>query len=378
MIRKYERDGKTLFHVSVRPRARDGHGVRLYRQVKDVESLAKAEKIEKKLLLDVATDLARRGKQGIRWGDLVEKYANALYSGTTGGRPVQRTTAQDMTQVLEKYTREWFSRPAMTIERTDVIELFRRLDSDGATESRKKSIKTAIGGAFKFGIENRLIPGLTSSPTVGIAVKYKVEKKPEVLTPGEAKVFLEAALVTQDPWYPIWAMALLTGMRSGELIALRWTDVDLENKVITVEKSYNGRMKVVKSTKSGHWRQVPINRPLLELLERLRAESNGRPEVLPRIQDWIGGRAASKLRAFLKSVGLKPIKFHALRATFATMLLRNGIPAVQVMRLCGWADLKTMQFYVGLAGVDIAGSTDCLQILPPADVMGKVVKLLGP
>ncbi|MCM0606939.1 MAG: tyrosine-type recombinase/integrase [Xanthomonadaceae bacterium] len=50
----------------------------------------------------------------------------------------------------------------------------------------------------------------------------------------------------KDPWYPIWALALMTGMRSGELYALSWKDIDWENNLITINKAWDGRLKIIK------------------------------------------------------------------------------------------------------------------------------------
>lgn len=74
---------------------------------------------------------------------------------------------------------------------------------------------------------------------------------------------------------------------------------------------------------------------------------------------------------------MKDVKFHTLRACFATQLLRNGISAAMVMRICGWTELKTMQHYIRLAGVEIKGATDSLRFETPEDAMGKVVELFG-
>ncbi len=65
-------------------------------------------------------------------------------------------------------------------------------------------------------------------------------------------------------------------------------------------------------------------------------------------------------------------------ACFATQLLRDNIAPVVVMKICGWKDLKTMQRYVRLAGIEIEGATEKLKILPPKDVMGRVVELFQP
>ena len=164
-------------------------------------------------------------------------------------------------------------------------------------------------------------------------------------------------------------MALLTGMRNGELYALEWSDVDFENSMIRVSKSFNSRTNSIKSTKAGYWRNIPISTNLLLVLKELKANCYVRSAVdqsfvLPRLGYWNKGLQARELKAFLKGVGMKPVKFHALRACFATQLLGKGIPPVVVMKICGWKNLRTMEFYVRLAGVNEVGATEVLTILP--------------
>lgn len=69
------------------------------------------------------------------------------------------------------------------------------------------------------------------------------------------------------------------------------------------------------------------------------------------------------------------INFHALRACFATQLLRNGVEPARVMRICGWKELSTMQRYIRLSGVDIAGVTDSLKFTSGDEAVNKVVNL---
>ena len=66
--------------------------------------------------------------------------------------------------------------------------------------------------------------------------------------------------------------ALLTGMRSGEIQALVWSDIDLDSRRITVSKSFDCRMKTVKSTKAGYWHTVPISDELFQLLSELKSD----------------------------------------------------------------------------------------------------------
>ena len=142
------------------------------------------------------------------------------------------------------------------------------------------------------------------------------------------------------------------------VIGLRF-DVDFESNLIRVSKSFNKRTGEIKSTKAGYWRNVPMSMELKNLFLSLRENSNSK-YVLPRYGEWRQGIQSKVLKGFLKGIGLPMIKFHALRACFATQLLAKGIPPALVMKICGWRDLKTMEFYIRVAGVDERGGTDCV------------------
>lgn len=62
----------------------------------------------------------------------------------------------------------------------------------------------------------------------------------------------------------------------------------------------------------------------------------------------------------MTGIGLRPIRFLDLRATFATMLLLKGIAPIKVMVLGGWKDMKTMQIYMRTAGVEVRGVSKVL------------------
>jgi integrase len=238
-----------------------------------------------------------------------------------------------------------------------------------------KKVKNTVNVIYNFGIEEGRIKGVQHSPVYGVKLHDKVEKVPDILSLQEIKKFLHEAKSLNHPWYPIWATALLTGMRNGELYALEWDDVDFENEIVRVSKSFNKRMNEIKSTKAGYWRNVPMSPELKKLFLTLKSSSESK-FVLPRFRDWQRGDQARILKMFLTGIGLQQIKFHALRACFATQLLAKGTPAAIVMKICGWRDLKTMEFYIRVAGVDEKGATDCLSILPSeAEVMENVVEL---
>jgi integrase len=201
------------------------------------------------------------------------------------------------------------------------------------------------------------------------------EVKP-ILMLEEVRKLLFEAKVRKHPWYPIWAMALVTGMRSGELMALDWEDVDLENGSIRVSKSFNKRTKMVKCPKNGTWRNVDVNGQLKNLLIGLRREFPDATRVLPYFSEWKNGYAGEVLRRFLQSIGIKKdIVFHTLRACCATHLLSQGVEPLKVMRMGGWSDLKTFQIYLRMSGVDVKGITSSFTLMPNDDLLDNVVSI---
>ena len=80
---------------------------------------------------------------------------------------------------------------------------------------------------------------------------------------------------------------------------------------------------------------------------------------------------------FLACSWLPPVRFHDLRATWATLMLSKGVEPIKVMMTGGWKELKTMQIYIRKAGVDIKGITDCLNFHDHSQTMAKVIGISG-
>ena len=112
------------------------------------------------------------------------------------------------------------------------------------------------------------------------------------------------------------------------------------------------------------------------MLQDQRLETGSSKYVLPRSWEWDKGLQARVLRRFCYLHGLPSVKFHTLRACFATQMLRSGVEAAKVMKICGWKDLKTAERYIRLAGVDERGATEGLDFIPnDQGIMEKVVSL---
>jgi integrase len=374
-IREKQTDGKATFEVSVNLRSKEFPELRVQRMRTQIRTLREAQSIERELLKECAAELARREGSEVTWSELQEKWELAHRRSDTGTRTLTKATIFDTVACLRRFTGDWDKKGCHEIRPGDVRKVITAMEQQGYSRSRLKAVKSGINVLFRWGIDEGLIRTVHHSPALGLELgRAKDEKPPQILGLAEIHKLLEAAKAMDHEWYPIWAMALNTGMRSGELFALEWNDVDWENKLLTVSKSYNGRMKIFKSTKAGYWRKVPMNLETENLLKTLRATAEG-PHVLPRINKWKRGEAAKVLREFCDGIGINSVSFHALRACFATHLLNAGVTSPVVKKVCGWTDEKVMTRYIRLAGIDVAGATDGLNFIRPEAATQKLVNL---
>ena len=146
----------------------------------------------------------------------------------------------------------------------------------------------------------------------------------------------------------IYLTAAFTGLRQGELLALRWRDVDFPAAKIRVRMSYTNRR--LTSPKSGKVRSVPMAPSVAEALARL-----GQRDLFADPDDLVfagvtgghlDGSALSKCyRAALARVGLRPLRFHDLRHTFGTRVIAVA-DIRRVQEWMGHADVQTTMQYL--------------------------------
>jgi len=134
---------------------------------------------------------------------------------------------------------------------------------------------------------------------------------------------------------PIVQTALHTGMRMGEILGLKWEQVDLRQRMIVILHSKNGKV-----------RKIPINDTLLQILTKLKYNKTSE-YVFVCVRT---GEPAQKFRTAwlnaLRRSGIPHCRAHDLRHTAASHMVAAGIDLVTVMQILGHANLRTTQRYL--------------------------------
>ena len=242
----------------------------------------------------------------------------------------------------------------------DVHEVVYNPNFDVTWYTRRATLRR-MNRLFQLALEEGLIK---FNPAQRVRVKVP-EARNAVLNSNEVDKLLLEAKSVDHRFYDVWVVAMMTGMRSGELYALKWVDICFEKKVIWVQRSWTSK-NGFGTTKSSRYRVVPISGELgLFLMELKLRGQQSEGFVLPRINEWTRGNQAQVLKDFCIGIGITAIRFHDLRATFITQMLAKGVSLAHVMSIVGHAEIKTTQGYLRLAGLELKGVTEVLGITLP-------------
>lgn len=275
-------------------------------------------------------------------------------------------TAQNARILLRAVTSEaWSYKTVDTITTGGIRDLLNEKLKD-KSQTHKASVAKYIKAVFEYAVEQGILKG---NPCPRI--KYKDSDKIQgVLKLDEISLLLRKSFEEKHPHRWLWVLAIYTGMRNGELMALEWSDIDLDNRVIKITKSFSKRSNGNKSTKSGDERNAEVAEELVPYLLKLKEEQGDDKLVLPRDRNWLKGEQARVLRGFLYKIGLPEVRFHDLRASWANAVLKSGATLGQLQGMGGWRDPKTLRKYIRKAALDVKGTTTNLKILDSTNVIG--------
>jgi integrase len=403
-VTSYEKDGKLLWQAYVNVVSRKNRKLREQKRETELASKEEAEKVFKREYQHACIRLAKRENEGATWGEVVEKWEH--YYKVFPSQKLKADTIRDYVARANNWTKSWLNKPASSLGFADGAEIFQLARAEDASLNLQYQLKIAIKAIYTWGIEFGHIVGKDKTPVHAIELERKAKSTiPEILTRDEVIALLEKSEAQEHPWFPIWKVDLYTGMRAGELRGLRLEDIDLVPRetalaldkstdshknygLIRVHRAWSQKTKSFGTTKGGYWRTVPVSSELYWFLQSYLPTINwGKDEhgtlVFEDFRELRRGMQAKVIRAFCETHGLKSIKFHTLRACFATHLIQAGVPASTVMKIGGWQDLETMQIYIRMAGIEEAGATEKLSfrakaIERPQELPKNVVNMFGP
>jgi integrase len=174
----------------------------------------------------------------------------------------------------------------------------------------------------------------------------------EVFSPEEVWALVRAASSEQDG--AVFLTAAFTGLRMGELLALRWRDVDFAGRTIRVRASYY--LGQLTTPKSGKVRAVPMAPDVAAALARLAQREHwvGDDDLVFPGEAGLyldGSALRRRYKAALAAAGLRPLRFHDLRHTFGTRMIGKA-DIRRVQEWMGHADIQTTMRYLHYAPRD--------------------------
>lgn len=181
------------------------------------------------------------------------------------------------------------------------------------------------------------------------------KKRVSILNRNDQKSIMNYILTNNMQKYCGIMLSLMTGLRIGELCALKWTDIDLKKRVIVVEKTLQRICQKGKKSKititvpktSNSNREIPISNALYDFLIQIKP-SKRELYFLTSSNKPTEPRNYRKIYlTLLKKLKINQISFHALRHTFATRLIENKVDIKTVSELLGHSSVNiTISIYV--------------------------------
>ena len=241
-----------------------------------------------------------------------------------------------------------------------------KLKDKGLSTRVVRGIHTLLNNCLEQAVAERLI---LTNPAKGCRLPKLEKREMKVLPEEKIKPYLMEA--DKRGLLAAFYLELTTGLRRGELLALLWTDLDVENRTISITKQVNrikGELVVSQPKTQNSVRILPVSQQAVALMVDEHKKHPGNPYMFPSPKTGTMFDPDSFRHThdkILKAIGAEHIRFHDLRHTFATLSLKNGV------------DVKTLSSTLGhySAGFTLSTYTHATpeMMREAADTMGNVI-----
>lgn len=304
---------------------------------------------------DKLTKALRSVQQGAALGDdrqTVETFlTNYLHTIKSAVRP---KTHASYAQLVRLHLKPGLGHFRLARLQPDHVEVFLRRKQDDGLSPRtcqylRQVLRRALGRAVKAELVARNVAALADPPRV-------VKKESATLTPDQARTFL--GKLAGHRLYTLVSVAISLGLRQGEILGLRWQDVELDRGVVRVRHALQrfgkaAGWKLVEPKSESGRRSVKLPGSMVAILrshrkrqleERLAAGERW------KVNDFVfatqtggpleGCNLNRDVKRLLKAAGLPELNFHKMRHSCATFLLAQNVPARVVMDVLGHSDIR--------------------------------------
>ena len=214
--------------------------------------------------------------------------------------------------------------------RVDRIEAKKK--PKGLAPKTVRNIHQMIGSAYNLAMEQKLV---TRNPTQGCALPKVEHKEMKTLTADQLSAFFQEA--RDSGVYELYYLDLATGLRRGELLGLKWADVDLDRGVLKIQRAIsrqNGKVVEAPLKTKNAYRTLPLSADAISVLKMQKCKVGNSEWVFP---SPTGGPMSPDsvlhmLQRVLKRAGLPRIRFHDLRHPYVKPTTKKFITFFEAFR----------------------------------------------
>lgn len=302
-------------------------------------SLADARELAREAQLKVAkggdpVTEKRAARDVLTFGELAAEYIEHH------AKPNKRSWAEDQRQLDASLLPKWRNRPAVEVAAEDLLAVLNAKLRDGAPVAANR-VRALVSRIYTFGAEQRRVPA-TANPVIGVKKPTKETTRERVLTDDEIRRIWDAC-ATQNPYVCAWfRLRLVTAQRGGELLQMRWQDIDAKSHFWTIPAQF------VKNA-LGH--RVYLNATARSLLADVPRDERAVwvfPKSVMGDYKHVGRRLAQSTRA---NIVAKPkaggaardradVRGHDLRRTAASLMASGGVPRFVISRILNHSENK--------------------------------------
>ncbi len=329
---KRGKDGKPRYYAVYKDRAGKRRWEAAGRYKKDAESLLKRR--ESEVRSGVKPDDIMFSEFADKW---LREYAAAH---------VKTRTLDHYESAIRMHLKPAFGEYRLKDICPEHVDIFKAAKlREGKAPATINKLLVILGAMMKRAVVWRYI---RENPVQYVSRVKPNHREMDYLTPEEIRRLLDAA----SPEYrPLFAAAVLTGAREGELLALRWGDLDLERRILYIRRTYYPGHGFTEPKSASGRRAVKIS-PELGVILREHKEATG-----GRADDLIFGNGtgnpidatnmlAREFRPALERAGLRQVRFHDLRHTYAALQTASDENFKFIQQQMGHASITTtMDFY---------------------------------